>query len=102
MTTKDQDDLIRVEDPAVRALLPNYLERRRQDVHSIKRLLEAGDFDQIAVLAHRMRGSGSAYGADFVTRLGAEMEAGASSGNSTVIAAAVAQLDALLAQVKLE
>lgn len=93
--------VLRVEDPAVAALLPTYLARRAQDVADIRRWLAAGEFDRIAVAAHRMRGSGTAYGVEFVTDIGRDMEQAAGQGDAARVEAAVARLEATLARVEL-
>lgn len=61
-------------DPAIQALLPNYIRRRESDVETIELLLKRSDFKEIRRLAHNMRGSGKAYGFAKITDLGALME----------------------------
>ena len=65
--------LVRV-DPEVEAAIPEFLEGRRQDVISLREALERGDFETIQRLGHRMRGSGSGYGFDAITRIGECLE----------------------------
>ncbi len=61
-------------DPAIRALLPNYIRRRESDVESIALLMGRKDFTEIGRLAHNMRGSGAAYGYPKITELGGQIE----------------------------
>lgn len=66
-------------DPAIRALLPNYIRRRESDVETIADLISQGDFQEVGRLAHNMRGSGAAYGYPRITQLGGQIEDAARS-----------------------
>ena len=61
-------------DPAIRALLPNYIRRRESDVETIAQLISQEDFQEVGRLAHNMRGSGAAYGFPQITELGGLIE----------------------------
>ncbi len=65
--------LVRV-DPELATALPEFLERRRQDVTALREALERGDFETIRVVGHRMRGSGAGYGFEAITRIGELLE----------------------------
>ncbi|MBZ5576964.1 MAG: response regulator [Acidobacteriia bacterium] len=58
-------------------ILPGYLERRRRDVTAIADALEKSDFAAIRTLGHNMKGSGSGYGLDHLSEIGAALEAAA-------------------------
>ena len=66
-------------DRDLREFVPDYLDNRREDLTTIRECLEAGDFDSIRRLAHRMKGSGGGYGFSDITVLGAAMEQAAIS-----------------------
>jgi histidine phosphotransfer protein HptB len=55
-------------------LLPGYLEKRLKDVKSIISFLDAGDFEEVRILGHSMKGSGGGYGFDRITEIGARIE----------------------------
>ncbi len=59
------------------SLIPRFLQRRRDDVVAIERLVAAGDFETIQSMGHSIKGSGGGYGFDPVTDLGAAIEAAA-------------------------
>ena len=65
--------LVRV-DPELEAVIPEFLEGRRQDVTSLREALERSDFETIRRLGHRMRGSGSGYGFEAITQIGESLE----------------------------
>ncbi len=66
-------------DPAIRALLPNYIRRRESDVETIAFLISREDYQEVGRLAHNMRGSGSSYGYPRITELGGLIEDAARS-----------------------
>jgi|GEM_PF-1104811 len=63
-----------VVDDDIADLLPDYVASRRQNVESIRRHLEQGDFGSIERLGHNMKGSGEGYGLPEVSRLGQALE----------------------------
>jgi PAS domain S-box-containing protein len=54
--------------------LPTYLQNCRQNVVELRDALDRVDFDAISALGHQMRGSGGAYGLQFITDIGASLE----------------------------
>jgi HPt (histidine-containing phosphotransfer) domain-containing protein len=64
-------------DAELAELIDEYLANRRADVHTIADLLAAGDYEAIWGRGHNMKGVGAAYGFDYLTDLGAELEAAA-------------------------
>jgi CheY-like chemotaxis protein len=58
----------------LRDILPGYVERQRAAVRTLFDALDAGDYDAIRTLGHKMKGSGSGYGLDRITWIGAEIE----------------------------
>jgi PAS domain S-box-containing protein len=54
--------------------LPRYLQNCRQNVVELHDALDRLDFDAISTLGHQMRGSGGAYGFQFITDVGAALE----------------------------
>ena len=64
-----------VVDDDIADLVPGYVAARRHDVETLRRYLARRDFEAIAALAHKMKGSGTGYGLPEVTRLGRDIEA---------------------------
>src|SRR5438445_86082 len=59
--------------------LPAYLERQRAAARGLQKSLEGGDYDSIGVLGHRLKGSGSGYGLDRLSQIGAALEQAANA-----------------------
>jgi len=57
-----------------RQLLVDYLERCRRNLAELKEAVASRDFKHTGVVGHRLKGSGSAYGANRLTELGALIE----------------------------
>ena len=68
-------------DPAVRELVPKFIQVSRERTEAVRRHLGAGALEQAADLAHTLKGGGGAYGFDEVSRLAAELEHAARAGN---------------------
>ena len=77
-------------------ILPGYLERQRAGVGLLLDALEAGDYQAVGVLGHKMKGSGSGYGLDRVTELGAAIEDAAKRGQAAQLRQLVDALQSFL------
>jgi len=99
--TSEADTAIAVSDPFARHLMVQYLERREQDFKAIGTALAESNFAAIEAVGHKLRGSGSAYGLDEVTRLGRELERAAQAEDSAVIANRMAELQSYVHHLKL-
>ena len=93
--------LVSSDDPAVRQLLPGYLERRRTDVITMRQSLADSDLDAVAQTGHRMRGSGTAYGIPSITEIGTDIDRSARAGNVEAVAAAIDRLAEFLTRARL-
>lgn len=82
-----------VTDPYARKLLPDYLERKKKQATGILKALEAGDYQWIESVAHRLYGSGSAYGLDAVSVFGDKLEQAARERNAMRIRGLVKDLE---------
>lgn len=87
-------------DPAVRALLPNYIRRRESDMEMIASLMQRADYDEISTLAHNMRGSGAAYGYPRISELGGLIEKAVRANDVKTLAALTEELDAYIKQMR--
>jgi len=97
----DNDTAIEIKDPFARRLMAQYLERREQDFNTLGTALANSDFAAIEQIGHRLSGSGSAYGLDEVTRLGAALERAASDKDASAAADSIEKLESFVHHLKL-
>ena len=89
-------------DEDLRELLPGYLRSRRDELARISALLEAGDFDSLWTIGHKLHGSGGGFGLDFITETGARMEKAAKARDKAALKAQAAELKDFLDSVEIE
>jgi len=98
---KKQDENIIVHvDAELEELTDDFLKNRKKDIKSIQRALEKGDYQNIRILGHKMKGTGGAYGFDIVSNLGGSLEQAAEDRNSGEIDKLVGELADYLERVK--
>ena len=85
----------------LRELAPRFLAHRRGDADCLREALDRKDFEAVRAIGHTMKGSGSAYGFDEITTLGAEIERLAKAGDAQGLDSAVTRLIAYLDSVEL-
>ena len=61
-------------------LIPNYLKNLHANLEEIKEHFYNGDLSACQRLGHNLKGSGGSYGFDFISEMGAAIEADAKSG----------------------
>ena len=83
-------------DSELEDLIPSYLDNRLKDVKSIISFLDAGDFEEVRVIGHSMKGSGGGYGFDKITEIGARIEVSAREKNDQAIRNLVDELSKYL------
>jgi len=76
----------------LRELAPRFLAHRRGDADRAREAIDREDFKTVRAIGHTMKGSGSAYGFDDITTLGAEMEQLAKTGDAQGLEVAVTRL----------
>ena len=91
-----------VMEPDVAALLPGYLASRSTDLETMWRMCEAGDFEGLQHLGHRLKGSGGSFGFPKLTSIGAAIERNAFVGDLHACGRALAALEEHLARARLE
>ncbi len=79
-------------DSSLAELVPGFLENRRRDVEVIAAALEHADYENVRILGHNMRGSGSGYGLNRITEIGASLEQAAGRREPEEIRARAAEL----------
>lgn len=77
-----------------------YLSRREDDIRSLRSALAGDDFDSIRVTGHNLFGSGSAYGLDRISELGAALEKTAIKKNGDAVNELIDRLEAFVSNVR--
>jgi CheY-like chemotaxis protein len=88
-------------DARLRALIPDYLDRRREDVRAMSAALDVPDLETIRELGHKMTGTGAGYGFPRISEIGAAIEADAKKNNAAGIRSRVADLARYLDQIEI-
>lgn len=83
-------------------LIPGFMQRRREDVKSLKASFSAGELDKIRITGHSMKGTGGGYGFDGLSQIGAELEKAALAGEADKIPALIDRLEGYLDSVVIE
>jgi HPt (histidine-containing phosphotransfer) domain-containing protein len=97
---REENNRVVINDPFAKRLMVRYLSRRAEDVRDLRSALVAKDFESIRKKGHNMFGSGSAYGLDRVSELGAALEKSAGNENSDAVAELIDSLDAFVGNVR--
>lgn len=93
-------DKITVEiDDVLRPIVPDFIGSRRNDCILIQQLLGEGDYDQIRLLAHRMKGTGGSYGFDAISEIGEIIETASLAADPETILAQLQRLTEYLERV---
>jgi HPt (histidine-containing phosphotransfer) domain-containing protein len=98
--TRSKDNTVVVSDPFARRLMVRYLDQRHGDIESLRAALVERDFESIRKKGHNLFGSGSAYGLDRVSELGADLEKTAEKGDGEAVAELIDLLDAYVRNVR--
>jgi len=88
-------------DNRLRAVIPGYLQNRRDDARSILEALERFDYEAIRELGHKMHGSGSGYGFPRITAIGQALEEAARERNADSVHSRVTELSTYLDLIEL-
>jgi HPt (histidine-containing phosphotransfer) domain-containing protein len=91
---------IEIADPFARKLVGQYLQNREGDIGKLQDALRRDDFETIGVTGHNLYGSGSAYGLDEVSRIGANLEKAAEQHDGAGVARLVKELAEFLRTVE--
>ncbi len=97
-----QDKILVTIDEDMADVVPGYLDKRRAEVSLYRQALATGDFSAIRNLGHKMKGTGSGYGFEELTALGAALEKAATSQHNEEIAVKLDELTRYLGSVELE
>ena len=87
------------EEPGFAELVREFIDRARDDVAELNQARSAGDFDQLARLAHRMKGSGGMAGFPIVTESARTLESCVKLRDINAIEASLSDLASLIDQL---
>lgn len=87
-------------DPEIADLAPDFLRSARAGVETMRAALRRGDVAEVAAPAHKLVGAGASYGFSPISEHARRAEAAAKAGDAAGAAAAVEDLAAYLAKVK--
>lgn len=100
MNNSEQSDAFNVEiESELSPIIPEFLEKRRNDCTLIQQYLDAGAFSEIHILGHRMKGAGGSYGFDYISEIGEILENAALVADREAIGSAAQQLADYLKRV---
>ena len=92
---------IEITDPFARRLVGKYLDKRKDDIGKLTQALADSDFETIRVTGHNLYGSGSAYGLDPISCIGATIENAADSKDVSEIEQSIDALQQFLHRLKI-
>ena len=81
-------------------LIPGFIENRRKELEELRGALDAGRYEQLGEIGHRMRGIGTTYGFDRVSEFGGQIEEQAAASDREGLAARIAEYAEYLARLK--
>ena len=101
MAHANRPETVRVSiDPDLQALIPGFLQNRRQDIQTLQKAVVVEDFETIRTLGHRMRGDGGGYGFHMISEIGQALEEAALKKNRPEIMARVQELTTYLGRIE--
>ncbi|HCE68568.1 MAG: hypothetical protein A2X82_01335 [Geobacteraceae bacterium GWC2_55_20] len=99
MNNNGRDNFAVEIDDVLRPIVPDFLESRRNDCILIQQFLGEKDYDQIRLLAHRMKGTGGSYGFDEISEIGEIIETASLAADPETIRAQLQRLTEYLERV---
>jgi HPt (histidine-containing phosphotransfer) domain-containing protein len=72
-------------------IVPRYLARRREEIASLRAVLDAGDYKAMRIIGHGLKGSGGSYGFTALTDIGARIERAAVAADATALESLLAE-----------
>lgn len=100
MTGAMDSETVRIDDPEIAPLVPEFLENRRADVRAFREALQSRAFAHIESGGHKMKGTGRGYGFTAISRIGEDLEVAAHQQDVEKVSALIDDLDDYLARVK--
>ena len=82
-------------------LVPAFMQRRHQEVGTLRAALVANDFDAIRITGHSLKGTGGGYGFHQLSTIGGAIETAALAADTSAIASSIEEMEDFLARVKI-
>lgn len=86
--------------PALKAIIPGYLDRRNQDILQLKLAVEQNDFQTIGVIAHKLKGNGASYGFIQLTEIGKKLMHSSETKNQLMTRQLISEFESELSSIK--
>ena len=96
----DEPNERRQTDPEIAPFIPEFLANRSADVERLRGHIDAGEFDAIRAIGHKMKGTGRGYGFPRISDIGRALEAAAADTDTGRVRAATDALAAYLERVR--
>ena len=94
------DDSERKPDPEIEKLVPEFLANRRADLDKLRAHIDAGEWDRIKSIGHKMKGTGRGYGFPRISEIGRALESAGADGDAGRARAGTDALEAYLERVR--
>ena len=88
-------------DPDIEDLIPGFLENRKADVDKLRSLVESGNYGEIRMIGHSMKGAGGGYGFDAITDMGDIIERAALASDDAIIKEQTSVLEDYLSRLEM-
>lgn len=86
-------------DDVLRPIVPDFIRCRNDDCILIRQLLSKGNYDDIRLLGHRMKGTGGSYGFDAISEIGEIIETASLEADQETIRVQLQRLEDYLKRV---
>jgi len=83
-------------------LIPSYIKNREEDVINMRSELDEGNFDNVRIAGHSMKGSGGSYGFSEISQIGADIEIAANANDGEKIKSLITQLETYLSVIEIK
>lgn len=83
-------------------LIPGFLKTTQERIQTIKENMDENDYRSIAMVSHKMAGTGGGYGFEKITELGKALEQAAKVGDGQKTALLLGELVVYLDRVEIE
>lgn len=89
-------------DPEIKEIIPEFLERRRNDVLKLREFLNSREFHNLQMMGHRLKSNSAGYGCFHLGTLGGRLENAALAESIEKAISAVDEIEDFLTNVQLE
>lgn len=87
-------------DPELKEIIPGFIEKRINEILTMKEALSRQDFQTLQTLGHRLKGNAGGYGFDYMGTIGAAIEEAAKVSDSKKIEPLILELEDYLSRIE--